>query len=253
MVVYDQSTRDVTGLAADSFLSILLGKLDSCFHSVSILTGRSPGLPLHPALVPLVWSNGAVATCVHLHPLSQPLVAAVAEDSPTCGPRRLDPRWHRWVIPVHSFLSPSSFPLLHPPARVNERGGYGGVAVTWIQPPKRCPLFSHPCAASSPVNVPRARPGSGALLSLAAVKGRAGEEIRGCAGKEKGKEGRGRGSSLGESGSAGDDVLWARVCRQEEAHAALMTALLQSKMGDSQPMNERLQPSREEEKEAASC
>lgn len=47
MVVYDQSTRDVTGLAADSFLSILLGKLDSCFHSVSILTGRSPGLPLH--------------------------------------------------------------------------------------------------------------------------------------------------------------------------------------------------------------
>ncbi|KAJ7422766.1 dual specificity protein phosphatase 8 [Willisornis vidua] len=38
VVVYDQSTRDVTGLAADSFLSILLGKLDSCFHSVSILT-----------------------------------------------------------------------------------------------------------------------------------------------------------------------------------------------------------------------
>ncbi|NWU63326.1 DUS8 phosphatase, partial [Pterocles burchelli] len=39
VVVYDQSTWDVTGLAADSFLSILLGKLDSCFHSVSILTG----------------------------------------------------------------------------------------------------------------------------------------------------------------------------------------------------------------------
>ncbi|XP_071414900.1 dual specificity protein phosphatase 8 isoform X2 [Pithys albifrons albifrons] len=39
VVVYDQSTRDVTRLAADSFLSILLGKLDSCFHSVSILTG----------------------------------------------------------------------------------------------------------------------------------------------------------------------------------------------------------------------
>lgn len=40
VVVYDQSTRDVNGLATDSFLSILLGKLDSCFHSVSILTGR---------------------------------------------------------------------------------------------------------------------------------------------------------------------------------------------------------------------
>ncbi|XP_030416441.1 dual specificity protein phosphatase 8 isoform X1 [Gopherus evgoodei] len=39
VVVYDQSTRDVSGLAADSFLFILLGKLDSCFHNVSILTG----------------------------------------------------------------------------------------------------------------------------------------------------------------------------------------------------------------------
>uniref|UniRef100_A0A8D0G4M5 Dual specificity protein phosphatase 8 n=1 Tax=Sphenodon punctatus TaxID=8508 RepID=A0A8D0G4M5_SPHPU len=39
VVVYDQSTRDTSVLAADSFLSILLGKLDSCFHSVSILTG----------------------------------------------------------------------------------------------------------------------------------------------------------------------------------------------------------------------
>ncbi|KAG8125686.1 hypothetical protein E2320_020772 [Naja naja] len=38
VVVYDQSTRDVNGLATDSFLCILLGKLDSCFHSVSILT-----------------------------------------------------------------------------------------------------------------------------------------------------------------------------------------------------------------------
>lgn len=95
MVVYDQSTRDVTGLAADSFLSILLGKLDSCFHSVSILTGRTPGLPLHLALVPLVWSYGAVAMRVRLHPLSWPLVAVVAEGSPAHGLRRLDPRWHR--------------------------------------------------------------------------------------------------------------------------------------------------------------
>ncbi|KAL8169975.1 UNVERIFIED_CONTAM: hypothetical protein K2H54_060888 [Gekko kuhli] len=39
VVVYDQSTQDANGLKADSFLSILLGKLDSCFHSVSILTG----------------------------------------------------------------------------------------------------------------------------------------------------------------------------------------------------------------------
>ncbi|KAJ7344356.1 hypothetical protein JRQ81_000306 [Phrynocephalus forsythii] len=39
VVVYDQSTRDASRLASDSFLSILLGKLDSCFHNVSILTG----------------------------------------------------------------------------------------------------------------------------------------------------------------------------------------------------------------------
>lgn len=41
VVVYDQSTRDANALATDSFLSILLGKLDCCFHSVSILTGRT--------------------------------------------------------------------------------------------------------------------------------------------------------------------------------------------------------------------
>ena len=44
MVVYDQSTRDASVLAADSFLSILLSKLDGCFDSVAILTGASGGL-----------------------------------------------------------------------------------------------------------------------------------------------------------------------------------------------------------------
>ncbi|XP_060624751.1 dual specificity protein phosphatase 8 isoform X1 [Anolis sagrei] len=39
VVVYDQSTQNANGLASDSFLSILLSKLDSCFHNVSILTG----------------------------------------------------------------------------------------------------------------------------------------------------------------------------------------------------------------------
>lgn len=39
MVVYDQSTRDASVLAADSFLSLLLSKLDGCFDSVAILTG----------------------------------------------------------------------------------------------------------------------------------------------------------------------------------------------------------------------
>lgn len=106
MVVYDQSTRDVTGLAADSFLSILLGKLDSCFHSVSILTGRRLLLPL--VLVPLVWSYRAVATRVHLHPLSQPPVAVALEGSPACGLRRLNPHWHCWVPQhVHSSHCPA--------------------------------------------------------------------------------------------------------------------------------------------------
>lgn len=44
VVVYDQSTLDASVLAADSFLSILLSKLDGCFDSVAILTGERPGL-----------------------------------------------------------------------------------------------------------------------------------------------------------------------------------------------------------------
>ncbi|KAJ7398164.1 dual specificity protein phosphatase 8-like protein [Pitangus sulphuratus] len=55
VVVYDQSTRDVTGLAADSFLSILLGKLDSCFHSVSILTGALLRPVLEDAAMSFLW------------------------------------------------------------------------------------------------------------------------------------------------------------------------------------------------------
>ncbi|XP_054997570.1 dual specificity protein phosphatase 8 [Sorex araneus] len=39
VVVYDQSTRDASVLAADSFLSILLSQLDGCFRSVAVLTG----------------------------------------------------------------------------------------------------------------------------------------------------------------------------------------------------------------------
>lgn len=46
VVVYDQSTRDASVLAADSFLSILLSKLDGCFDSVAILTGASGAAPL---------------------------------------------------------------------------------------------------------------------------------------------------------------------------------------------------------------
>lgn len=48
VVVYDQSTRDASVLAADSFLSILLSKLDGCFDSVAILTGAFLR-PLSPA------------------------------------------------------------------------------------------------------------------------------------------------------------------------------------------------------------
>lgn len=139
--------------------------------------------------MPSAWSEGAVAVRVHVHPLPQPAVAVVEEGSPACRLKRLSPCWHHWVLPMPSFLALSVSPPLHPPAGVNERGGYRGVVVAWIQPSKSCPLFSHPCAASSLVNVPRTRPGSGTLLPLAAVKGRAGEEIHGCTGKEK--DGRG--------------------------------------------------------------
>lgn len=91
------------------------------------------------------------------------------------------------------------------------------------------------------------------MLPLTAVKGKAEEEIHGCAGRGKGKGGRSRGSSLGESGSAGDGAFQAQAHRQEETRAALITSLLQSEMGGRQLMNETLQPGREEEKEAESC
>lgn len=45
--MYDQSTRDASVLAADSFLSILLSKLDGCFDSVAILTGEPQGWARH--------------------------------------------------------------------------------------------------------------------------------------------------------------------------------------------------------------
>lgn len=57
--MYDQSTRDASVLAADSFLSILLSKLDGCFDSVAILTGelqgraRAVGYLLSQALLPM--------------------------------------------------------------------------------------------------------------------------------------------------------------------------------------------------------
>ncbi|MGH0139843.1 UNVERIFIED_CONTAM: hypothetical protein FKN15_009964 [Acipenser sinensis] len=42
VVVYDQSTWDASLLASDSFVHILLGKLNSNFHRVSLLTGKRP-------------------------------------------------------------------------------------------------------------------------------------------------------------------------------------------------------------------
>lgn len=101
--------------------------------------------------------------------------------------------------------------------------------------------------------MPRAGPCSGALLPLTAVKGKAEEEIHGCAGRGKEKGGRSRWSSLGDSGSAGEGAFQVQGNRQEEARAALIISLLQSEMGGRQPMNKALQPSREDEKEVESC
>ncbi|XP_062918255.1 dual specificity protein phosphatase 8 isoform X1 [Mobula hypostoma] len=39
VVLYDQGTRDLSKLTADSFTSVLLGKLESYFHHVSLLSG----------------------------------------------------------------------------------------------------------------------------------------------------------------------------------------------------------------------
>lgn len=65
VVVYDQSTRDASVLAADSFLSILLSKLDGCFDSVAILTGECNRGPCQGTLsslplphCPFGWDGG---------------------------------------------------------------------------------------------------------------------------------------------------------------------------------------------------
>jgi len=39
VVVYDQGTKDAGQLSKDSFVHILLSKLDGTFHRVSLLTG----------------------------------------------------------------------------------------------------------------------------------------------------------------------------------------------------------------------
>lgn len=41
VVVYDQSSQDVASLAADCFLTVLLGKLEKSFSSVHLLAGES--------------------------------------------------------------------------------------------------------------------------------------------------------------------------------------------------------------------
>ncbi|KAJ8417063.1 hypothetical protein AAFF_G00282900 [Aldrovandia affinis] len=41
VVVYDQSTKDASTLSKDSFIYILLGKLEGSFHRVSLLTALS--------------------------------------------------------------------------------------------------------------------------------------------------------------------------------------------------------------------
>ncbi|XP_020391769.2 dual specificity protein phosphatase 8-like isoform X2 [Rhincodon typus] len=40
VVLYDQCTRDPDKLTSDSFTSVLLDKLENCFHYVSLLAGR---------------------------------------------------------------------------------------------------------------------------------------------------------------------------------------------------------------------
>lgn len=40
MVVYDQNSKEAGHLSKDGFVHILMGKLESTFHRVSLLTGN---------------------------------------------------------------------------------------------------------------------------------------------------------------------------------------------------------------------
>lgn len=81
VVAYDQSTRDASVLAADSFLSILLSKLDGCFDSVAILTGAF----LRPLSPWLVAGRGQGGGAVHVGPHSdRPLLSSLSPEPSVC-------------------------------------------------------------------------------------------------------------------------------------------------------------------------
>ncbi|MBN3281213.1 DUS16 phosphatase, partial [Polyodon spathula] len=78
VVVYDQSTRDASLLASDSFVLILLGKLNSSFHQVSLLTG---GFAAFSSCFPGL-CEGKPAAILPMS-ISQPCLP-VANVGPTC-------------------------------------------------------------------------------------------------------------------------------------------------------------------------
>lgn len=67
VVVYDQSTKDAGQLSKDSFVHILLSKLDGTFHRVSLLTGTEHHhfliLKLGNWSAVEVWSAGEIGAC----------------------------------------------------------------------------------------------------------------------------------------------------------------------------------------------
>ncbi|XP_070542560.1 uncharacterized protein [Ptychodera flava] len=80
VIVYDQCTKNVSGIQAENFLSVLLNKLSGTFRSVSLLTG---GFADFQTCFPnLCESQGTSTKCSALAPLSQPCMP-VANVGPT--------------------------------------------------------------------------------------------------------------------------------------------------------------------------
>ncbi|KAK1888230.1 Dual specificity protein phosphatase 8 [Dissostichus eleginoides] len=53
VVVYDQSSKEAGHLSKDGFVHILMGKLESTFHKVSLLTEEESNAQLEPAASPV--------------------------------------------------------------------------------------------------------------------------------------------------------------------------------------------------------
>lgn len=63
VVVYDQNSKEAGHLSKDGFVHILMGKLESTFHKVSLLTGNQSSFFFCSLLICAQWSGVCFLPC----------------------------------------------------------------------------------------------------------------------------------------------------------------------------------------------